>query len=107
MMKAEDWADFPGVIKLEVGEELPEATIPKEDKDGKPYSWIENGIKYLVRSAYFSNNIYIQPVELKKKNKHAGRAEVRQQSEESVKAAREQVRKEAQELIDRHRKRTA
>ena len=106
-MTAQDWMNFPGVKFIGQGEEPPEPTVPKEDPYGKPLYHIEDGVKYLIRDAYFTNNTYIQAVPLKTKGKHKSSADVRAESQEAVKAAYAEVRREAEEVRARYKERTA
>ena len=103
-MTAEEWMTFPGVIFIPKGEEPPEPTVPKDDAYGKPLFHIEDGVKYLIRDAYFSNNTYIQAIPLRSKGNKKPRQDVRKESEEAVRIAHEQVRREAEELRERHKK---
>ena len=103
-MTAKEWMSFPGVKFIPEGQEPPEPTIPKDDEYGNPLYHIEDGMKYLVRKAYFSNQTYIVVVPIKNKGKRKNREEIRRESEEAVRIAREQVRREAEELRERHRK---
>ena len=106
-MKAEEWRDFPGVIHIPIGKEPPEPTIPKEDEYGNPLFYMEDGIKHLIREAYFTQNgikrTYIQAVKIKSRKK-VSNAQVRRESEETVRLAREAVRREQEELRERYKK---
>ncbi len=104
-MRAEDYLDNEWVTHLGIGEEPPEATIPKEDPLGNPMVAFRMGRKYQIRQGYFSGKTYVQEVEIKKRKKER-RADVRAESAEAVRRAREEVLKEANELVLRHRKRS-
>ena len=106
-MKAEEWRDFPGVIHIPIGKEPPEPTIPKEDEYGNPLFYMEDGIKHLIREGYFKQNgikhTYIQAVEKKRKRKKRN-VDVRRESEECVRLAREAVKREQEALRERYKK---
>ena len=101
MMTAKDWMEFPGVIRIDVDEEPPEATVPREDEYGNPLKYIDGDIKYLVRKAYFTNTTYIQAVRIKRKDKKPD-YDTREENRQAVKRAYEEVKREAEELRRRY-----
>lgn len=101
-MTAIDYLDNEWVTHLGIGEEPPEATIPREDNKGNPMVAFRGGHKYQIRQGYFSGKTYVCEVETKGKKKEV-RADIREESRAAVAAAREQVRREQEALRESYR----
>lgn len=101
-MSALDYLENEWVTHLGIGEEPPEATIPKMDGRDRPMVAYKEGRKYLIRKGYFSGKTYVCEVRTDKKDKKA-QSDVRAESKAAVEAALEQVKEEAKALRESYR----